>query len=264
MDCLKYPTPRQEKKSVDRLMNDIHYMSVTEIKQMSPRRARKRQARIESILQAALDLATEDGLDRLTTHRLADRLDLVVGALYRYFPSKEALITALEVKAIREYGVELSKAWREAVELPLEGAVGALAPIVTLGVVYQRLMQEQPAHFHLINLVVANPKSVLPLAEAEKVLGVMHSLFMDLAGPFDAAIEAGALAPGLGTERIILFWSSTMGVLQVSKLGKHDPTIQGDRLLDGILIGLLGGWGADRDAIREAIAAVRTWQATAS
>jgi len=231
-----------------------------DITQMTPRRARKRQAKIASILQTALELATEEGLERLTTHRLAKRLDLVVGALYRYFPSKEALITALEVKAIEEYGDHLSRAWREVATLPLSGEAGALAPVVALGVVYEHLMQTQPAHFHLINLVMANPKNVLSLEEAQKVLDVMHSLFADLATPFDDAAETGALSPGDGRERITLFWSSTMGVLQVSKLSRHDPSIQGIRLLDGILVSLLSGWGASPDAVVEAIKAVRAWQ----
>lgn len=47
------------------------------------------------MLQAALDLLDEVGLDALTVRRLAERLEVRPGALYRHFESKRALLDAM-------------------------------------------------------------------------------------------------------------------------------------------------------------------------
>ena len=47
------------------------------------------------VLQGAPELLDEDGLDGLTMRRLGARLNVRGGALYRHFPSKEALLDAM-------------------------------------------------------------------------------------------------------------------------------------------------------------------------
>jgi AcrR family transcriptional regulator len=47
------------------------------------------------VVQAAMQLADEDGLSAVTMHAVASRLGLTTMALYRYFPSKEALYDAI-------------------------------------------------------------------------------------------------------------------------------------------------------------------------
>ncbi|WP_406318654.1 TetR/AcrR family transcriptional regulator C-terminal domain-containing protein [Streptosporangium sp. NBC_01639] len=54
---------------------------------MSQRRA--------EVLQAAIDLLDEAGLDGLTMRLLASRLGVQAGALYRHYPSKQALLDAM-------------------------------------------------------------------------------------------------------------------------------------------------------------------------
>lgn len=48
----------------------------------------------DDVVQAAIGLADAEGLGALTMHAVADRLGFTAMALYRYFPSKEALIDA--------------------------------------------------------------------------------------------------------------------------------------------------------------------------
>jgi TetR/AcrR family transcriptional regulator, tetracycline repressor protein len=52
-------------------------------------------SRRDEVLQAALDLLDDVGLDALTTRRLADKLGVRPGALYRHFDSKRALLDAM-------------------------------------------------------------------------------------------------------------------------------------------------------------------------
>jgi TetR/AcrR family tetracycline transcriptional repressor len=49
----------------------------------------------ETIVQAALELLDEVGLDQLTTRRLADRLGIQSPTLYWHFKSKQELLTAM-------------------------------------------------------------------------------------------------------------------------------------------------------------------------
>lgn len=56
-------------------------------------------SRRNEVLQAALDLLDEVGLDDLTVRRLAERLDVAPSALYRHYASKSALVDAM-VEAI--------------------------------------------------------------------------------------------------------------------------------------------------------------------
>lgn len=52
-------------------------------------------SRRDEVLTAALELLDEVGLDALTTRRLAERLGVQPGALYRHFESKRALLDAM-------------------------------------------------------------------------------------------------------------------------------------------------------------------------
>jgi AcrR family transcriptional regulator len=52
------------------------------------------QARRERILDAASDLATEGGWDAVQMRAVADRADVALGTLYRYFPSKVHLLVS--------------------------------------------------------------------------------------------------------------------------------------------------------------------------
>ncbi|MEV7596031.1 TetR/AcrR family transcriptional regulator C-terminal domain-containing protein [Kitasatospora sp. NPDC089797] len=54
------------------------------------------------VLQGALELLDEAGLDELTTRRLAQRLGVRAGALYWHYPSKAALLDALADRIIGE------------------------------------------------------------------------------------------------------------------------------------------------------------------
>lgn len=61
----------------------------------SQRRQPKQMRSLEtrnSILDAASELFEEQGYERTTTHQVAARADVSVGALYRYFSDKEAIL----------------------------------------------------------------------------------------------------------------------------------------------------------------------------
>jgi TetR/AcrR family tetracycline transcriptional repressor len=63
-------------------------------------------ARRDEVLDAALELLDEVGLDALTVRRLAERLEVQPGALYRHYPSKAALLDAMVERLVATETIE--------------------------------------------------------------------------------------------------------------------------------------------------------------
>ncbi|WP_460275258.1 TetR/AcrR family transcriptional regulator [Celeribacter sp. ULVN23_4] len=66
----------------------------------APKFRRRKEARPEELLDAALDLFTEQGFDRTTVEQIARRAGVSKGVLYLYFSSKDAVIEALVERAV--------------------------------------------------------------------------------------------------------------------------------------------------------------------
>jgi AcrR family transcriptional regulator len=60
------------------------------------------RARRRRILRAAADLATEGGFDAVQMREVAERADVALGTLYRYFPSKIHLLVSVLADEIDE------------------------------------------------------------------------------------------------------------------------------------------------------------------
>src|SRR5690606_22993838 len=62
-------------------------------------RKRPRQARskvlYDALIEATQRLLASEGLDAVTTNRVAELAGVSIGSLYQYFPSREALIAAV-------------------------------------------------------------------------------------------------------------------------------------------------------------------------
>lgn len=50
---------------------------------------------VDAIVEASALILAEHGYDGLTTNRVAERAGVSIGTLYRYFPNKEAIVSAL-------------------------------------------------------------------------------------------------------------------------------------------------------------------------
>lgn len=59
-----------------------------------PNQARGKE-RVRVILSAALDLFKEYGVEQVTTNDIAERAQVPIGSLYRYYPNKDSIISAL-------------------------------------------------------------------------------------------------------------------------------------------------------------------------
>lgn len=67
-----------------------------------------------NVVEGALELLDAEGLDGLTMRKLGAALNVQAGALYRHFPSKEALLDAMAEKLIEGVGEPLPEgSWDE-------------------------------------------------------------------------------------------------------------------------------------------------------
>ena len=66
-----------------------------------PTQQRSQQA-VEALIQATGQVIAEQGLDGLTTVKVAARAGISIGSLYQYFENKEALLAALQDRMTRE------------------------------------------------------------------------------------------------------------------------------------------------------------------
>lgn len=74
-----------------------------------PRQARSR-ATVEAIFDATIQVLLAEGLQRLTTIRVAERAGTSVGTLYQYYPHKQSLLYAVLQRHLRRIGEAVEKA----------------------------------------------------------------------------------------------------------------------------------------------------------
>lgn len=81
--------------------NQLAFDSLTQMPRQTSTTPRKlpqqdrSKVTVDAILTATAHILTQEGYGRTTTNRIAELAGVSIGSLYQYFPSKEALVTAL-------------------------------------------------------------------------------------------------------------------------------------------------------------------------
>lgn len=96
---------------------------MTERARRSPRQARS-EATVEAIFGATFQLLEADGVDRLSTNRIAERAGVSIGTLYQYFGGKQDILAALAERRAESVRDEIAATLIAAPEL------GSVRPIV--------------------------------------------------------------------------------------------------------------------------------------
>ena len=82
----------------------------------------------ERILQVALEISDEDGVDALSMRRLAQELDVWPMSVYRYFQDKDALLDAMAAGGFEQVAKpSAGKPWRVQMHVLLEQAARSIA-----------------------------------------------------------------------------------------------------------------------------------------
>lgn len=211
------------------------------------------------LLAHAERLASEEGLEALTMHRLAAVHGVRVAALYRYWPSKDALLGALLGRVFDQLFSAVAEARLGLDGLPdldVRPGVRALARLVAAARAYQRFAEARPEASALLTRSLAVPRPVVTDAtSAPTLLPRVLALAEELGADLQTAREAGMLADGDDAMRAVLLWTSLQGLVgarKMSRFGIGGPVAALEREL---VRTLFSGWGAPASELDAALAA---------
>lgn len=77
-------------------------------------------ATVATILDGAIQVLQQQGIDRTTTTRVAERAGVSVGSLYQYFPNRETLLTAVLVRYLNSVADRVEEACAACHHQPLD------------------------------------------------------------------------------------------------------------------------------------------------
>lgn len=103
-------------------------MRAPEKPRRAPRQTRA-QRTVDFILEAAAYILSEDGLEGFTTNRVAERAGVNIASLYQYFPNKNAILEALQVRHVGAPADGSAQFLDRLRELPLEAAVRVIVDV---------------------------------------------------------------------------------------------------------------------------------------
>lgn len=210
----------------------------------SPRVARKRELKTEAVLDAATALLEAEGLDGVTLGRVAAAMDLVPAALYRYYDSKDALLAGLQRRAVAQISDVVQAALAELPATRSE-AQACLSQLLAMAEAYATLPQRAPGAWHLVSLMLAEPKPLLSPEEAGRTAPMLGVLVLSLRDALERAGELGVLGRGDVDARVLSFWAAVHGAAALVKIRLWVPELPDSRTtgLEAVT-SLLTAWGA--------------------
>ena len=163
----------------------------------APVLTKSQAARRDRVIRAALDLAADGGYDAVQMRDVATRAEVALGTIYRYFPSKDALLLAVMVQWLGDLEHRVTRhppAGDTTVERIMDVLTRAL-----------RAMDRDPKLTAAVigAMTAGDPASVTAIHEVTRAMArIMQSAFPE---DVDPALEASA-AKALGH----VWWSATI------------------------------------------------------
>ncbi len=205
----------------------------------SPRVLRKRLERKERIVDTAMSLLGQGGLENLTVGRLAKELDYTPGALYRYFPSMQVLLAHMQRQAIDSLHARI----RDALA-PLEGPGNELDRLRAAGRTYLSSSQGESAHeMSLVAQMLASPQVLIDDPMASETAPRLIALLLLVEQLISEAEASGALCHGPSRERAVQLWAALHGAVALGKLSRFDASLfSAQSVGEGLIENLLAAW----------------------
>ncbi len=207
----------------------------------SPRVQRKRLERQQKIIETAMALLAEGGLENVTVGRLAKKLDYTPGALYRYFPSMEVLLSHMQRRAIASLHAQILAALA-----PLDGPGLEVERLRAVASSYLAATVGERAHeLSLIGQMLASPTVLIADPIASQTAPPLIALLLLVERLITEAQDACALAPGIARVRAVQLWAALQGAISLSKLSRFDSSLFSAQIIgEGLLEDLLVAWAA--------------------
>ena len=138
--------------------------------------------RIAALLDAAAAVVDEVGIERLTTALVADRAEASIGTVYRYFPDRIAVLTALGARSIerflRQFEADIAEknpaSWIDAVVVSIGSSVA---------------MHRSEVGFTSIRLgdLVSSPETDVSRIKTHRVAQNLHDVLIEKYGVSNGA-----------------------------------------------------------------------------
>lgn len=173
------------------------------------------QARQAEIVAVALHLAQDRSPAGITTTDLAQAMGLSQGALFKHFPSKDAIWLGV-------------MAWVQdnLLRTLQEAAAQAPAPMEALGAVFDAHVRFVMAHPGVPRVIFHELQQAQDSALKQQVRGVMQGYRQLLLGLLDAAVQSGEVAADLDTAAAAtLFVGIVQGLVMQSMLSGRIATM---------------------------------------
>jgi AcrR family transcriptional regulator len=211
------------------------------------RRTRQRRRTAAEIVDAAEEIVLGADLEALTVQRIAVAVGMTAGALYRYFPSRDAIVAAVQLRVIQRLAEAIDAATEpSAVHRPLPRLGAATAAVLAFA-------RHEPHRYGLLSRMLAVPQPLVGDAEAAEVLPVALSTLARVRGWFAEARTEGTLSAGDDGARLAAWWAAIHGAIQLNKLVRFSDDARADRVARVGLEAMLIGWGAAPDAAADAL-----------
>jgi AcrR family transcriptional regulator len=162
------------------------------VSEQTPTLTPSQQDRRDRMLRATAELAQEGGWDAVQMREVAQRSDVALGTLYRYFPSKEFLLVSVMLADIGRLADRLAVRPPQG-EDPVERVIDVLRRA-------NRALQREPqVTFAMIRALVSGNQDIAPAVaetriQMDRIIG--DALGMERA---DGALSDGALSDDLVT-----------------------------------------------------------------
>lgn len=197
------------------------------------RRQRNRERKHTAYLDHALAIVTEGGLDALTMPGLAERADTAVGSLYRYFSGKEAIIAALQLRAVTAFVTHLLD------------HVGDRCGLDAIGVItgtWASFRTAETAQFELADRCLSDPRQLLDDVQEAAVADALQPALTRVRAAIEDAQAAGDLTPGDAPLRTHALWAAMHGAEHFRKREERSG-ISAETLRETLISAILTGWG---------------------
>jgi AcrR family transcriptional regulator len=220
------------------------------------KRRERHDKKRQSYLDEAMGVVVEDGMEGLTIARLASRMNASVGAIYRYFPSKEALIVGLQEMAIADFHTFLETRLA-ATDRLLEGVTSPVRALGRLMVAFRAYIDHaraSPRPHRLVDTFLSFPEAILSDSEARAVNDRLLTPILDsFAALLAEASAVGAIEPADDVQRTHVAWAFAHGLDHFHKRDRISPEpLKLEALLPIARTALLRGFGARTELLAQA------------
>ncbi|CAN7700401.1 MULTISPECIES: TetR/AcrR family transcriptional regulator [Neorhizobium] len=147
---------------------------------------------IEALLEAAIVLIEDKGVESLSVREVAKRAGVSPGAPFRHFSSKTALLTAVAEQAMSRLTEAVSA------ELQRAGDDDPIAALRAVGQGYLNWVLANPTHFQVIS-----SRTLIDFHGSEKLVAENEAIRLIMVQLIDDARRLGLLRDGISSEDLI-------------------------------------------------------------